>query len=482
MGDKMGSFKTVNTAHTWLQIPDDTMGQYNYFDCFATAKLAVESPRILKEHGNWDVWNNEIRPLIEPSISMSLRGLPVSREKLTLYRRSITNELTECDEYLKQSARDLDFQFTETFPNSGPQVASLLYDTLKFKCRKRTDSGAPSVDQEALTRLLRNLLKREKPYLPLLHALFHRSRLQTIKERYLDFSIDPDSRVRPRAKLFGTKTMRYAYENPPLQQWPKEIRHIVSTIGTPNVIVSADYEQLEARIFAYMAQETRDIEAFDKGWDVHSLLAADIFDIPMPNLEHWGAKQWKQFKTTHKDERDFAKTFRYGKMYGGSAETMKTKLFCPCEQWGCAAKTDTPKEQTRAQALRAEARWQQTHKTSEDFFESIITTTKARGYYVTPFGFRRYFLKPWNTGEAARELRNFPIQNTAAFIINRAQVALHAENCPIIMQNHDELTIECPADKATYWSQRIKYHMESPVAELGGVSFPVSINTGESWT
>jgi len=476
------TYSTVTTSHKWLNIPDDTLGLYNYLDCLATAKLAEAFPQILKEHSNWETWQNEIKPLIEPSISMSLRGLPVDRASLTSYKTSLTKQLAECDNFVREFADDWDFPYTETFPNSGPQVASLLYETLGFRCKKRTDSGAPSVDQEALSRLLRDLLKREKPYLPLLHALFHRSRLQTIKERYLNFTISPDNRVRPRVKLFGTKTMRYAYENPPLQQWPKEIRHIISTTGTPNVIVSADYEQLEARIFAYMASETRDITAFEKGWDVHSLLAADIFDLPMPKFETWNKQQWTDFKQTHKDERDFAKTFRYGKMYGGSADTMKTKLFCPCERWGCAAKSDTPKTQSRAQALKAEARWAATRGKSEQFFTALVSKTRQTNYYTTVFGFRRYFLKPWNTGEAERELRNFPIQYTAATIINRAQVKLHAEGCPIIMQNHDELTIETPKQFAPHWVKRMRLHMEAPVPELGNVSFPVSINVGETWT
>ena len=113
---------------------------------------------------------------------------------------------------------------------------------------------------------------------PILEALFHRSRLQTIDERYLNVEPHPDGRVRARVKMYGTKTYRFAYAEPALQQMPPECRHFF--VPPPgSILISVDYSQLEARLLAYLAHDETSIRVFQAGGDVHTANAADLFNL-----------------------------------------------------------------------------------------------------------------------------------------------------------------------------------------------------------
>ncbi|KKL70883.1 hypothetical protein LCGC14_2100460 [marine sediment metagenome] len=249
----------VTTSHAWLNIPDDVLGRYNFYDTLATARLSKVMPTVMRDNGTLAYWNAEVWPLVPAAIAMAQRGLPIDLEARQVYGDKLRVTLKECDEVVRKNAAEFGHATASSMNlNSPTQVADLLYNTLKFKVLKRTEGDDPSVDQEALTRLLRKLLVREQKYLPLLHALFHRSRLQTIDERYLDFDTT-DGRVYPTVKMYSAKTGRYAYEHPPVQQWVPEIKHLVAA-SSGDVLISGDYSALEARIFSYLAGDSEIFE------------------------------------------------------------------------------------------------------------------------------------------------------------------------------------------------------------------------------
>jgi DNA polymerase I-like protein with 3'-5' exonuclease and polymerase domains len=149
--------KYVNTSHKWLNIDDHTLGIYNAYDTYATAKLAKAFPDILRQHGNWDYFNRYIKPLMPAALAMQLRGLPIDEDARRELKTSLKKELLECDNFITAYATERRYVYTEKFPNSNQQLAAFLYTFLRLPCMKKTDDGQPSVDQESLTLLLNTL-------------------------------------------------------------------------------------------------------------------------------------------------------------------------------------------------------------------------------------------------------------------------------------------------------------------------------------
>lgn len=471
----------VTTAHKWLNLSDSTIGLYNHNDCLATALLARKAPAILSAHSNLDFYEREVRPLIPAAISMQLRGLPVDLERRREKRESLRTVRDECDATISDFAAS--YGLDSFNANSPPQRADLLYARCGF--RPRSKNGSVTTDQDALLSIWRTLKPKQETLRPLLEALLHRSRIQTILSRYLNFALDPDGKVRPTAKLFGAKTMRYAYEDPPMQQWVREIRDIIA--APPGYVIQTfDYSALEARLLAYQFEDSRDIECFEKGWDIHLVTANDLFKlslVPTGDFSSWGRARWKEEKDTHEERRTASKNYRYGKAYGGSAATMKTRTFCPCERWGCSK--DLPPTLSRDLMVRAEFEWNIQHRDYESRVESVISSVRKTRTYRSPFGFTRYFPKPFGTStspsEGERELRNFFGQHPAAVIINRAQVRAEAAGLSIILQMHDALSILSREEEAESDRARMLEIMQTPVPELGNLVIPVDVKSGERW-
>jgi DNA polymerase-1 len=403
---------------------------------------------------------------------MQRRGLLLDRAAKNQYRRRVRTELRQCDELARREADAAGFKYTDKFPNSSRQVGNLLFEHLKLRGGKKTPSGAHwSGDQDALNRALKQLRKRDEPYRKLLHALFHRARLETIDTRYLTVQPDDDGRVRATVKMLHAKTMRYAYESPALQQFPEEARHIF--VAPPgHVYVAADFSQLEARIMAYLARDSISIGVFESGGDPHVQNARDLFG--------WSEQEWADLDPkTRKNARVFAKTFLYRKMYGGTIASGDQKLFCPCTEWGCAAKKPSTATLKASEVIAAELRWARAHPAVERFQRRVAAQVRDTHYWRPPLGGRRWIAKPWGR-ELERELANIPMQTTAAQIMNRAQVMLEEADVPLVMQLHDSFLACVPDFEAEEVADTMRAIMEAPVPELG-TSFPVDIAIGYNW-
>lgn len=467
---------TGNTDNKFLQLPNRTVAVYNLWDSYNTAQLFFALRDELADPlvDNWRYYSEWVQPLLRAVLNMTRRGLLLDRKAKREYQLELNRELAATDQLICQFADGVGFTYTDKFPNSDSQVAKLLYEHLGLRGGKRTEGGRGSADLEALTRLLRELRVRDEPCRELLYNLFHRSRLQTIKERYLKLDPHRDGRVRAIVKPTGTKTFRYAYAEPPLQQYPPECRHFFVS-GAGYVYLSADYAQLEARILAILAGDSASLAAFAAGEDIHGRNACDLFGLPDTE---W---QGLQVDDRYEPYRNFAKSYLYGISYGGSAETMKTKLYCPCPR--CVDKVAPTVYLTRDRILEAELRWFAAHPAVRIFQRELCEFVRRNHYYQSPFGVRRYVSKPWGP-ELEREVKNIPEQLNAALLINRAQVRLDRMSAPIVLQNHDQLLFqvpESPGSGVDQWAADIRGVMEAPVPALDGYSFPVDLSIGSTW-
>jgi len=496
----------VISSHKWLQLPDTTLATYNCWDTYTTARLTGAIKAELADNHQLEYFTNTYWPLVPAVMAMAQRGLHVDTTALRDYRTEVEAQLKESDAAIRSYYRDtVDLSDVEAFLDerwaalvsgglkrsrkiitkakakwindrqhfnidSPPQVAKWLYEDLGLKGYMDTDGGKPSVKLESLDRVLRRFRKKDEPHREALLHLFHRSRLQTIKERYLRLPLDPDGRVRPSIKMYGTETGRLAYADPPLQQWPKEARHVFKARGG-SVFLSVDYSQLEARILAYLADDQASIRVFEAGGDVHASNARDLFG--------WSVEEWADLAPEVREgARNYAKTFLYGISYGGAPETMKTKTYCPCPK--CVLGVPPTRLLNRAEVKRTSERWFYLHRPVLDWRRSVVQRVAGKygtHSYTTPLGRKRYFFAPWPIVQ--REIYNFPMQALASEIVDRATKAVHYElAAPLVLQMHDELVFEVLEADLMRWAQAVKGIMERPVVELKGVVFPTEAASG----
>ncbi len=462
----MASKYAVNTNHLFLRLPDETLGIYNCWDSYRTAQLVKPLMDELKHRKNYQYAMEIMEPLQTAVINMQARGMLLDSDALRAYRKKVKDELDDTDHVILQA--DPTGELRKSTPKNPNSIGSpkklgrFLFETLGLKPMKKTDTGMSSTDQESLYRILRTLRKKDLQNKPVIEALFHRSRLRTIYQRYLNLEPDPDGRVRAQVKMYGTKTWRFAYAEPALQQFPPEARHVFIP-AQGKTFLQVDYSQLEARILAYLSGDSPSIMVFESGGDVHVQNAADLFALEPGEV--------------NKPFRNFAKTFLYGISYGGDTETMKTKLFCPCSR--CEAFVPPTLTLKRAELKEAGDRWFRIHKAVPEFQEATARLIRKNHYYESPLGARRWIAKPWGA-ELERETKNLPMQFGGALLMNQRQAALDRLSCPIVFQMHDSFLLEVPMNEVNHWAEVVKGVMEAPVPGLG-TGIPVDIEVGENW-
>lgn len=457
----------ITTNHRFLSFEDSRLWTYNSWDIAATRLVRMGQRKELAELRMTKWHDDSITGLLPAVLDMQRRGLRVDQGKRTAYRKQLRAELSEVEALIV--AADPSGALAKPTAkyhngiNARERVAKVLYDDMGLKSPRLTESGKRSVDQDALLRVLRDLRVKDRHAKPLLENLLHRSRLNTIDTRYLGFRCDIDGRLRARVKMAGTETFRYAYADPALQQFPEEARSFF--VPDPgNVFVAADCSQLEARILAVLAPDQPMLEVFASGGDVHALNAEALV----------GADALAR---NRKAARNLAKTFLYGLMYGGSAETMNMKIFCPCPR--CADKVPPTLDLSPADRKQAEVRWFAAHPNVPRWREKLVAEVAKTACWRSALGAVRWFCGPVRS--CIREIYNTPIQTTAAEIIRRHQKTLYELGAPICLQMHDNLMLEVPRDEARGWAHRMKEVMEQPIEELGGAVFPVDLSIGDSW-
>jgi DNA polymerase-1 len=470
--------RNVNTDHKWLNIPDDELGLYNGWDCAATALCIAPMLKEMADQRMDEFWHREVWPLVPAVQAMQRRGLLVHQHTLDTYRDETRTELELIDkEILAADDSGILAKPTPKYANglNAPQrVGKFLFDHCKLKPAKlTTKTGQPSVDQEALLKVWKGLRKKDEHIRPVIENLFHRSRLKTILTRYLSFETDDDGRLRPTIKMMAAKTMRFAYDNPALQQFPPEVRPVLGP-APGNVFVGADYEQLEARISALLAGVALDLDRFARGVDVHDETAMEVFGFELAEWEGLVASQ-------RKAARDYAKSFRYRLAYGGDPSQvgqLGSRTFCPCHR--CVEKVPPSLNLPAIKITEASQSFLFNRPEILSWREGLLREVKDTHALVTPLGYKRFiFDNPWRV---KNEIYNIPIQTTASHIINRAMRLGHERyGAPYCLQMHDYLGVEVPEGEAELWATRLTEVMTEPVPEFDGYQFPVEVKVESPW-
>ncbi|HET7481577.1 MAG TPA: DNA polymerase I, partial [Actinomycetota bacterium] len=375
-------------------------------------------------------------------------------------------------DYLAEMARDLEKRIgvleTECYDLAGErinlgsptQLRVLLYDKLGLKTTRRTKSGL-STDARALQQLV-----TQHPFVP---KLLEYRELSKLKSTYVDALpplVDPDDgRVHTTYDQTVAATGRLSSTNPNLMNIPirtelgKQIRRaFIAEEG--NVLLSADYSQIELRVMAHLSGDPLLIEVFDKGEDIHTATGTRVFGVGVDELT-----------TKH---RSTAKMINYGLAYGMGAPGLAERLNIP---------------RTEAEDIM-DAYFEQFGGVA-DFLDEIVKQAHRDGFTTTLFGRRRYLPElgsgnPRIRAIGERQALNAPIQGTAADIMKLAMINVDQAlgdsglDTKMILTVHDELVFEVPEDEIDAASELVEREMTG-VAEMK-VPLAVEISTGTDWS
>ncbi|OZI57956.1 DNA polymerase I [Bordetella genomosp. 1] len=344
--------------------------------------------------------------------------------------------------------------------NSPKQLGEILFGRMGLPVVRKTASGAPSTDEEVLSKLAQDY--------PLPQVLLEYRGLSKLKSTYTDKlprMINPATkRVHTHYSQAAVITGRLASSDPNLQNIPVRTeagRRVREAFVAPEgrVLLSADYSQIELRIMAHVSDDANLQRAFAAGEDIHRATAAEVFNVPLDQVSA--------------DQRRAAKAINFGLIYGMGVFGLASNLGI-----------------TRDAAQQYIDRYFTRYPGVARYMDDTRRLAHDQGYVETVFG-RRLQLPDINAGSgprrqgAERAAINAPMQGTAADLIKLAMVAvqdwLDAQGLKslVIMQVHDELVLEVPEAELDQVRAQLPRLM-SEVAELR-VPLVAEVGEGRNW-
>ncbi|MDR1468093.1 MAG: DNA polymerase I [Spirochaetaceae bacterium] len=428
---------------TWLGNPDSGPGQLK------RSGDGQYDPRA----GLPEIYTKIEAPLIPILAEMELRGIKIEKSSLAAYSAELAAEFNTIQaEIFKLAGHEFKI-------GSSKQLGEVLFVERGLKPSKKTKSGY-STDAEVLEDL-----SREDPIPALVLRFRLLSKLASTYVDTLPHQTDENDRIHTTFVQTGTATGRLSSRDPNLQNIPireAEGRRIRAAFIAEkgNVLVSADYSQIELAVLAHFSEDKNLIESFAEGKDVHRRTAALILG--------------KAESEVTPDERRMSKVINFGVIYGMSAYRLGNELGI-----------------SRPEAASFIESYFNTYAGVRDFMRSLIDKAEKDGYVETLFGRRRYIAdinSPNKTvkSSAERIAVNTPIQGTAADIVKIAMINLdkalsgtEGTQAAILLQVHDELILECPEESASETAVLVKQVMETSTPLR--VPLRVSVEHGTRW-
>ncbi|RLB06612.1 MAG: DNA polymerase I [Deltaproteobacteria bacterium] len=427
--------------------------EYSCEDADVTFLLAEVLLKKLKEEGLEELFFQMELPLVEVLAEMELWGVRINSDLLLELSKELEARLWGLEK------RVFDLVGEEFNINSTQQLGKILFEKLRLPVIKKTKTGY-STDVEVLQELAKD---HELPRV----ILEYRS-LAKLKSTYVDALprlINPTTgRVHTSYNQTVTATGRLSSSDPNLQNIPirtEEGRRIREAFIPEDgwLMISADYSQIELRILAHLSGDATLIDAFQKGEDIHTRTASEMFGLP-PD------------KVTPQMRRE-AKVINFGIIYGMSPYGLAKEL-------GVEPKV-------AAKYIDEYFRKYQGVKT---YIEKTLQEAKKKGYVTTLYHRRRYLPQINSSNRSARQFAertaiNTPIQGTAADLIKMAMIRIYRRikegglKTKMIIQVHDELVLEAPVDEVERVQDMVKEEMEG-VMELV-VPLEVSVAKGMNW-
>ncbi|MBR9825038.1 MAG: DNA polymerase I [Alphaproteobacteria bacterium] len=450
---------TGKSQITFDKVPLDKATAYAAEDADVTLRLweILKPAMVAKKKAT--VYETLERPMPKVLSDMERAGIKVDPDQLHRLSSDFAQKMMAAEATAHEAAgREFNL-------GSPKQIGEILFGEMGLPGGKKTKTGAWSTDAAVL-----DSLAAEGHALPV--ALLEYRQFQKLKSTYADALLDhinrQTGRVHTSFSLAATTTGRLSSTEPNLQNIPirteegRKIREVF--IAEPgNVLVAADYSQVELRLLAHIAGVDALKQAFRDGVDIHAMTASEVFDTPIEGMDPMVRRK--------------AKAINFGVIYGISA-------------FGLANQIDVSREEAKAfidayfekfPGIRA-------------YMDDMKAQASETGYVETIFGRRAHFpgIRDKNPNMrmfAERQAINAPIQGSAADVIRRAMIrmpdAINRANLDarMLLQVHDELVFEVPENQAEQLislTQDIMSGACHPAMELS-VPLVVDAKAGATW-
>ncbi len=435
-------------------VPVEKVVDYAAEDADITLQLKKKlEPNLLDE--SLKVFQEIEIPLLRVLADMESEGVRIDKDFLNNYSKDLEDELAILE-------KDIFALAGISFNISSPkQLGEVLFEKLKLDPKaKKTKTGQYQTGEDILSELASKHDIAKK--------IIEFRQLQKLKSTYVDALPElinkKTGRVHTSFNQAVAATGRLSSTNPNLQNIPirtdkgKEVRKaFIPENG--NVLLSADYSQIELRLIAAISKEEGMIEDFKKGLDIHTATAAKVFGVPLEEVD--------------KDMRRKAKMVNFGIIYGISA-------------FGLAQRLEIP----RKEAAEIIENYFKQYPGIKRYMNDTIDNARMNGYVETVMGRRRY-TRDINSnnqtvrGFAERNAINAPIQGSAADLIKLAMIKIHQrmkeENfkSKMILQVHDELLFDVVPDELDTLKKLVIHEMESAIKL--DVPILVEAGSGNNW-
>jgi len=450
---------TGKNALTMDKVLTKEVAEYAGADSAVTLELSYFLREKMKEDEIINLYLDIELPLVSVLSDMEQQGIKVNENTLV--------ELSDKLKIMMKSEEEIIYQLAgkEFNINSPKQLSTILFEDMGISIKgiKKNKSGGYSTDAGILEKLATE-------HEIVSHITEYRQ-LAKLKSTYADLLtllINPNTgKIHTSFNQTIAATGRLSSSDPNLQNIPiktelgKVIRKAFVASNPDDVILTADYSQIELRLLTEYTKDPTFIEAFENNLDIHSRTVMDVFGL-------------KDISEVTPELRRIGKTVNFGIIYGQSAYGLSEKLQIPVKE-----------------ASEIIKKFNETYSSIPKYVEDMENFAQKNGYTTTLLNRRRYIPEIYSSNRTIREFGkrtaiNTPLQGTAADLIKIAMIKVHSTleerglKTKMLLQVHDELVFEVPKDEVDIVKTLVVEIMENVFPKIS-VPLKVDVNIGNNW-
>lgn len=411
----------------YSKVPYNELATYAVWDVMLTDALGTEFERQLLANNMYEwPFDNILMPAQEALAKMELHGCRVDIPYLLKCQEVLQAEMDELTDQMRAMAG-----VPTLNPNSPVQLAAIIWDQLRLRPNRATRAFREhprSTNVEALEHLASYNSKthvKVREGDPFVDLLMHHRRVAKIKSSYIDNLVefaDTSWYIHPSGRAFGTEVGRLAFSDPAVQTIPRPSDRygamargaFVPSVG--NKIVIVDYSQAELRVFAALTGAQFLLDAFRDGRDIHAEVASVMYG---PNFT--------------KEQRVMAKMFNFAYIYGGNEYSFARDAGMPLRT-----------------AVDLVAKFNNVIPEAQAFRNMQLALMREQGYVKTRMGRRRrcMLITENNVDDIAKASVHMPVAASAHDLNLMSAIQLIDEGLPVIMEVHDSVILDVPAEDA----------------------------------